>query len=214
MRTIGTEANIGRLLNEQGAEWAWIARVQILNVSTGNTDTIRVARFMETVVYDSVNYLPFPFQIGEMIEDVGGQQATVQVTFVDLTGEVSEFLRDNPLGSAKVRLSLVYDKNTISTAGTGSRDWDSVIAEDYNVQGYMASFEGITLSLGAVNFLDIRFPHRTVSRDRCSFQYKGTGCKYAGGLPTCDFSLQGSNGCEQHNNEANFGAFPSIPLIV
>jgi phage-related protein len=32
-----------------------------------------------------------------------------------------------------------------------------------------------------------------------------------GGLATCDYTLDGPNGCRAHNNTINFGGFPSIP---
>jgi|15BtaG_2_1085339.scaffolds.fasta_scaffold11492_2 phage-related protein len=211
-RTLSTEANAARLLDEQGADWAWLASISIENLSTGVTDTIRVARFTETVTYSGSDYTPFPFQINELLEDVHGAQTTTEVSLIDPSGEITNFIRDNPITSASVILTLVFDKNQRGAATVGSRDWEAVLSEKYSVQGYAGNFESVTLSLGAVNFLEVKFPHRTLSRDRCSFQYKGTGCGYSGALDSCDFSLDGSNGCRTHGNEARFGGFPSIPL--
>jgi len=212
-RTLSATANAARMLNEQGADWAWIAHIVIENLSTGAFDNIYVSRFTETITFAGNDYLPFPFQIQELLEDAHGSQSTTEVSLIDPTGEITNFLRDNPLDSAKVTLSLVFDTNQRGVSGA-VRAWEVILTERYSVQGYAGNFEALTLSLGAINFLEVRFPHRTVSRDRCSFKYKGSGCGHTGIEPTCDFSLNGVNGCEAKGNEDRFGGFTSIPLQV
>jgi phage-related protein len=73
------------------------------------------------------------------------------------------------------------------------------------IAGYTVEFR-----LGARNPLGINFPARMQWKDRCAWQYKGAECGYTGALPTCDFSLQGDNGCAAHNNTRRFGGFPGI----
>jgi hypothetical protein len=33
----------------------------------------------------------------------------------------------------------------------------------------------------------------------------------AGGMPTCDYTLDGANGCREHKNTLHYGGFPAIP---
>jgi len=68
----------------------------------------------------------------------------------------------------------------------------------------------IHFDLGAENPLTRVFPRHRQYRDRCPYQYKGNRCQYAGGLPSCDYTLNGSNGCQVHNNVVHFGGFPGL----
>ncbi|MFP3422090.1 hypothetical protein R0K19_22225, partial [Bacillus sp. SIMBA_161] len=82
----------------------------------------------------------------------------------------------------------------------------------YAVKKASANSQDYTLSfvLGMENPLSLRLPRRMQRRDRCQWQYKGPECKYTGGLKSCDYSLQGPNGCSAHNNEENYAGFPGI----
>jgi phage-related protein len=75
----------------------------------------------------------------------------------------------------------------------------SAVAKDENYS--------IEFTLGAENPLALRFPYRQQFRNRCEWVYKGNECRYAGGLPSCDLTLDGDNGCRVHNNTYNFGGF-------
>ncbi len=44
----------------------------------------------------------------------------------------------------------------------------------------------------------------------CIWKYKSTQCGYTGALATCTRTLDGTNGCEAHNNQVRFGGFPGI----
>jgi hypothetical protein len=32
-------------------------------------------------------------------------------------------------------------------------------------------------------------------------------------MATCDYTLDGANGCRAHDNEINFGAFPALKFV-
>ena len=74
-----------------------------------------------------------------------------------------------------------------------------------NASDYVISF-----SLGVENPLGLRFPPRLAYRNRCFFQYMGQECGYAGAMPSCDFTMDGENGCKAHSNEHRFGGFPGL----
>lgn len=58
---------------------------------------------------------------------------------------------------------------------------------------------------GRTALLQKKFPDRRISRIRCGHRYGGVGCGYdttrGGALPTCDFSLEGANGCYIHGDD-------------
>jgi phage-related protein len=72
--------------------------------------------------------------------------------------------------------------------------------------GYVVEF-----GLGAENDTLRQFPRHRQRRDFCRFRYKdGSTCGYTGPLPSCDYTLQGPNGCAAHLNTIRFGGFPGI----
>jgi phage-related protein len=93
---------------------------------------------------------------------------------------------------------------------TGNLNQPPEIEELFSIISASTKGYDVQFTLGAENPLTVRFPRRMQNRDRCPWIYKGPECKYAGALPTCDYSLQGPNGCAAHNNTLNFGAFPGI----
>lgn len=48
----------------------------------------------------------------------------------------------------------------------------------------------------------------------CELAYKGPECGYTGGLPTCDKTLRGANGCQIHGNSHRFPGAPSEPDVL
>lgn len=68
----------------------------------------------------------------------------------------------------------------------------------------------INFTLGVENPLGLRFPPRLGYRNRCFWQYKGLECGYGGAMPSCDFTMDGTNGCKAHDNEQRFGGFPGL----
>jgi phage-related protein len=184
----------------------WLLEVTLTDPMLGDT-VLRFARATENVVVGGDTYSPFPFTVGEHTEDLTGELRELTVGILDMTGEVTEFLKTNDVDGAKVVMSVAfYDGSTyaISTSDT------------FSVVGYATNYERITLQLGGRNYIEAPFPNRPLDRHRCGFEYRGTLCGYVndddGSIrETCDFSLNGPNGCKAHNNEIRFGGFPSLP---
>ena len=80
------------------------------------------------------------------------------------------------------------------------------------VTGASAKNYDATFTLGAENPVTFRFPRRRQRRDVCQWRYKSAYCGYTGALPTCDFTMNGSNGCIAHANGPRFGAYPGIGI--
>jgi len=169
---------------------------------------IRMARATETVTIGAYDWLPFPFVVGETTEDLSGELREVTVGMLDLTGEVAAFLKNNDVDGAQVDLGLAFYDGVSHVLA---------VTDTFTVIGYSTAAERITLQLGGRNYMETPFPSRPLDRYRCGFEYKGALCKYASNSDgttrqSCDFSLNGPNGCEQHENSLNFGGFPSLPI--
>jgi phage-related protein len=66
----------------------------------------------------------------------------------------------------------------------------------------------VTFTCSAPSPLRMLFPKRLYYQSTCMWQYKGVLCQYAGALPTCDLSYNGTNGCITHVNQVRYGGFP------
>lgn len=125
------------------------------------------------------------------IDEIRGQEVTVIETFWDCR-------EDNPTGG----------------------DHDCFKIDTYEIDS-ITSDEGkgvLTFSLkGAFAVDKIVIPSEPYDRDFCRHIYRSTvdsttvGCGYIGEISDCDKTLNGINGCVEHENSLNFGAQPGIP---
>ena len=165
-------------------------------------DTVRCINETETYEFQGKTYNTIPFNI--TITSDKDTSPSAQLDVYDLgqafQARLQEFGRslDWPARILIVNasaptpmLELRYDFDIISAS-----------AKDDN---YTISFV-----LGAENPLTLRFPPRQQFRNRCFWQYKGASCGYTGSLPSCDYTLDGTNGCRAHDNTINFGGFPGL----
>lgn len=207
VKSLDTATTLAKNASEGSDVFLHLMEVTISDPMLGTT-ILRFARSTESVSAGGDTYSPFPFTVGEVTEDLTGEMREVAVGILDLTGAVSAFLKDNDVDGAKVVMHIAFWNGT-SYAITSS--------ETYTVMGYAADYEKITLQLGGRNYLEALFPSRPLDRTRCGFEYRGTLCTYAADSDgsvreSCDFTLNGPNGCKAHNNEERFGGFPSLPI--
>jgi hypothetical protein len=166
-----------------------------------------MARATEAITIGADTWNPFPFVVGEATEDLSGELREMTVGLLDLTGEVAAFLKEHDVDGAKVDMGIAFYNGTAYTLA---------VTDTFTVVGYNIANERITLQLGGRNYLDAPFPARPLDRYRCGFEYRGLLCAYSSDddgtvRDTCDFSLNGPNGCKVHDNSDRFGGFPSLP---
>lgn len=92
----------------------------------------------------------------------------------------------------------------------GKLDAEPEVLDRFEIISASSSDFQVSWTLGMQNLIDQKFPGRTQFRDRCGLRYKGSECGYVGPLPTCSYTLTGSNGCQAHNNAPQFGGFPGL----
>lgn len=178
--------------------------VDVIDHRTGNlVEKLRLCRNgNHDITYRGDLYVTTEFDLNHKAEV--DRPAEVTLSFFDRTGVITRYMQMYR-GGVGFRVTLFF-------INTGNMSQPPEFSETYSVRTASASSGNYTVSfvLGMENPLALRVPRRTQRRDRCQWRYKGPECKYSGPMQTCDYSLQGSNGCAAHRNEENFGGFPGI----
>lgn len=163
-------------------------------------ETLRFAHNNEDLDYRGNTYTraSFGFTVNDSSEGVKEAKITVQDQSQEILARMEAYA--GGVGF-RVRLMVV---NTGNLSQPPEID-ELIYVMSSSAKNYVAEFV-----LGADNPLGQRFPRRLQWRNRCAWLYRGKECGYTGGLPTCDYSLQGANGCAAHSNTPRFGGFPGI----
>lgn len=177
-----------------------LAEVDVRNAAGTLVETLYFARNSEDFVYGGKTYVSAGFNFGITESATKVEQITLELRDPSLT--VARRLDQYDGGAGwKIRLILVNTANT---------DQPPEFEQSAYVMGSTIKGYGAALTLGTRNPIRARFPARVQWRDRCAWAYKSTECGYTGPLPTCDYSLQGDNGCAAHDNTHRFGGFPGL----
>jgi len=164
-------------------------------------NTLRYVHNNEAYSFGGQTYQPAPFDFS--VTRAKNEIPRITLSIRDVTLAVQGLMQEYDGGvDFPVRLRIV------STANPGSAEFEEsfiILAANADSESYAVNFD-----LGAENPLSLRFPTRLQFRDRCFWRYKGVECGYTGGLPTCDYTRDGPNGCAAHANTARFGGFPGI----
>ncbi|MFP5300041.1 hypothetical protein R2R70_02345 [Cobetia sp. SIMBA_158] len=178
--------------------------IEVIDHKTGNlVETLRICRNgNHDITYQGKLYATTDFNLTYKTEI--DQPGEVSLSFFDRTGVITRYMQIYR-GGVGFGVTLFF-------VNTGNMSQPPEFKERYSVRTASAKSSDYTVSftLGMENPLAMRIPRRTQRKDRCQWRYKGDQCRYSGSLPSCDYSLQGANGCAVHNNQANFGAFPGI----
>lgn len=196
--TVATVLEVNRVSSD-------VAFIELVEVDVRNSagtliETLRFCRNSENLVYNGQLYQAADFAMN--IKQSAGEETTVSMNTFDPTGVLLGYMEQYDGGVGfPVRLHVV---NTARLTDPPE------ISETFEVIGASAKGYNVSFQLGAENPLRRRFPHGLQYRDRCRFVFRGTRCKYAGPLATCDYTFDGTNGCAAHANQQNFGGFRGL----
>lgn len=179
--------------------------ISVINPANGGlVETLRLVNNTEDVTWNGNVYTACPFDIE--LKEENGSVPEVTLSVKDYTKTVMQRMEDygGGIGFGVVVSVVRGDKNTMATDKPEIQQFFQVTVA--SAQEYTAQF-----TLGAENPLFKLFPRRLQAKNFCAWRYKDpTTCTYAGALPSCDLTLNGTNGCKAHGNELNFGGFPGI----
>lgn len=188
--------------NRIDSEYPFLACLEIdVSTTTGTyVETLYLVNNPEDIVYNGNTYIAFPFELDVKME--AGQEPNVTVTIEDITGAVKQRMNDYGGGVGfEVRIMAI---------STVDLTLPPEIVETFSVRDSSVEDYSVKWVLSSEMHLLVNFPPRRQLRDRCPWAYKSIECGYSGGLTSCDYTLQGVNGCSAHFNEINFGGFPSV----
>lgn len=148
-------------------------------------------------------YRPFPFSISAISEEGNGALTNLQITCSNLSDEfsgIAEANRGFTGATVVLRLALASQEGVA----------EQIFAETFRIQTARISRTDAVFTVGNEDLMGQDIPSRRFS-GKCPLSYKGDLCGYAGAIATCDRTLNGSNGCTAHDNQARFGGWPAIP---
>ena len=179
-----------------------LLEIDVLDLATRQvTETLRLAQNDEDYVFRGQTYVRAGFEFS--VTRAQGELPSVNLSVADPTQDIQARMHAYEGGvDFPVRLLVV---STSSSNTVELEENFTILSSSAASESYMVAFK-----LGAENPLTLRWPVRLQFRNRCPWRYKGRECGYTGSLPSCDFTLTGSNGCRAHNNETRFGGFPGI----
>jgi phage-related protein len=180
------------------AVWVAILEIQVVDPNTrGVTETLYLARNDEPLIFNGEEYLAANFDFD--IQQQSGQDPSVTLTANDQTRYIASRMEAMAGG--------VFSQVTLRIVNSERLDQPAELEYDFEIVGSSVANYVVSFTLGAENFLNVAFPRHRQWKDRCAWRYKGYGCFYAGGLPSCDYTLDGPNGCAVH-----FPSQPSLPF--
>jgi len=185
----------------------------LLELVIDDSNSIRIVDDTAQFTWNSKLYYPVALQIGQNRASSDGSIESLDVAVSNISREVMDLVENLTLIDTKAWVRLVH-----RTSGTVT----NVIEYKFNVLAIQATFTTLAIQLSHSDLLLRPFPANRFSRNRCRWVYKSGNCGYIGGLPTCDLTLDGPNGCRFHGDDetANalpkihpnrFGGFPGIP---
>jgi len=152
----------------------------------------------DTVVYQGKVYSPGAVKLGSISTGSDGRLGDVSLTV--------GIGHDDSMPMKLVEdFALVGQSVVIHTIIEGASDRPSMTFKIKSAKPSKGKID-FTLSLGFGYFL-AQIPGRTIYQNICRHMFRGTRCKYHGGLTTCEHTFED---CKERSNTVNFGGFPGV----
>jgi len=202
---MGKALSVGSVIdkNKITSDVAWVVLLEVDVVDPNSrtvVETLCIAKNNEAITFNGQVYQPGNFEF----EFQQRQNETPQVSIAaqDQTRYIHQRMEEMAGGVFSTVLVRVVNSNRL--------DRPAEIEERFQITESSVKDYVVNFGLGTENPLTLQFPKHTQRQDRCAWRYKGYGCGYSGGMPKCDYTRDGANGCRAHNNYANFRAEPGL----
>lgn len=183
------------------AVWVILLRIDIVNPNDRNVvETVMVAQNNEDVTYGMDIYKAANFEV--RVSQSQNQAPDVSIAMHDELGYIT--------ARADEMAGGVFSNVTMMIVNLDRAQRKAEFQETFMILDTSVDKSIITFRLGAENLIQMQFPKHRQMKERCAWRYKGYGCDYSGPMPTCDYSLNGANGCVAHNNSARFRGCPGM----
>lgn len=209
---ISVLANIERHKIASGEPWLLLADIVWPGNSSDDPNVVqqhvRLARNTDPVVFDAGDgngpqtYEAFNFEMGDLTVGSNGSVPEMELKASNVMRALQSLI-EQYAGVVGADLFL-YVVNPVNPAG------EPDLTLQFTIKKTVSDAKLVHFSLGASSPLRRLFPLYTFWPNFCIHRYKSIQCGYTGPLPSCTRTLDGSNGCEAHNNQVRFGGFPGI----
>ncbi|WP_028449703.1 hypothetical protein [Chitinibacter tainanensis] len=163
-------------------------------------ETMRLVSNDEDIAYRGNVYVAADFDLG--LKHVANGLPEITLNIIDTSRAVQGRMQSYGGGVGFPVTVMIINAGDLNSPPDQQEFFEIIGASS---KDYVATF-----TLGAENPLTMRFPRRLQRKDYCSWRYKSADCGYTGSMPSCDYTLQGPNGCAAHGNSINFGGCPGI----
>ena len=161
---------------------------------------VRLVYNNEDVTWKGNVWQSFPMKLGEANEESNGSDPNLSVQVDNVAQGMTYYVEDaNGAVGTPVILRVVNSENLPN----GEAD----LEEYYVVTECKVNEQWVTFTLGNEYSARTRRPLYRYMKNNCPFAYKGLRCGYAGGIASCQHTLQD---CRNHGNSKRFGGFPGI----
>lgn len=182
--------------NKLASSGAWIL---LCEVTLPDTNVIKICRNTEDIVFNSLTYTRFPFELEEISENSKGEIPQVVVRVSNVTRVMGAYAEQYVgLVGCSVRIMLVHSDHLTDVA--------PIVEHYFDIMSSTIDEKWLSLTLGIPNPYRNRFPRSRILKNFCRYKwFKGVRCQYGGSESTCDRTLAR---CRELLNSNHFGGFP------
>jgi lambda family phage minor tail protein L len=162
------------------------------------TTPIYLVRNTENIVWNNIEWLAFPFQIGD-INDDGKEDPSVTIKVSNISRQVGVIVSDAGGGGGTLVVLRVVNSAFLDEA--------AVVEETFQVTKTNIDANWVTFTIGIPIDMQRRFPMRTVLKNFCPYKFKDIECGYAGTEIVCNKTL---TRCQALSNSARYGGKPGL----
>jgi len=212
LNLISVLANVQRHAIASGDPWILLMDIEWPGNSASDPDVeqqhIRLARNLDPVTFDAGDgngpcvYQPFNFEMGEFQVSSNGSVPSMEMQASNVM-RILQGVIEQYAGVVGANLYL-YVLNTANPLG------EPDLTLQFTIVQTVSDSKLVHLKLGASSPMRRLFPLLMYWPNFCIWKYKSIQCGYTGDMPTCSRTLDGTTGCEAHDNNARFGGFPGI----
>ena len=176
--------------------WVWL-----VDLARDATNTIRYARSMEDITYNSNTYTAKSMKIEPPAADMAGSTRNMILSIENVTQTMITYLEAGELLDWPAVLYLVH-WDSLSTA-------TNVIKWRGKILSATCDNQWAEIVIGNYDLRTHQVPADKYNATRCRWRFKSAECGYAGAETSCDKRY---STCDTTmSNIARFGGFPTLP---
>lgn len=163
--------------NKISQEQPWLLFLTMTNVA--KTQTIRLVRNTENIIFKGEEYVAFPFEIDSIPEASIGSLPTLGIKVSNVDRQIQSYVEmDATFGSGwEVLISLAHYSQL---NGTDLEDQVAEIEHKFQSLDIIADNEWLTINLGVRNPMLVQFPRQQYAGGFCQRTFDdGLGCPYS-----------------------------------